>query len=387
MTNQKRIKVLRVVTTSECIPWHLANTLKRLTKDFDVCVAGQGVSIYRLDYPEIKWVDIELTRKVNIFSDFSALLSLCKLIHQYKPDILHSIMPKAGLICALAGFICSTPVRIHTFTGQVWANKRGLVRLFLRVLDKLIVLLNTVCLSDSPSQSEFLYKNNISLNGKPLPVLSRGSLSGVDIQRFDSQLVPSQVKALQAQFGILDTDFIFAFIARKSLDKGAVDVLRAFAIVAQKYSQAKLLFVGPDESNGEVEKVLNSNSIFQDHVLNIGRVVNHELYLAISDVLCLPSYREGFGSIVIDAAAIGVPTIGSNIAGLVDAIENGKTGILFPVGDIEQLTQLMCTLIESPAQAVQLGERARLRVHKYFTADILFNALKEIYLEHTRMLG
>jgi glycosyltransferase involved in cell wall biosynthesis len=113
----------------------------------------------------------------------------------------------------------------------------------------------------------------------------------------------------------------------------------------------------------------------------VGQVENHELYLAISDALCLPSYREGFGSIVIDAAALGVPAIGSNIPGLVDSIEDGKTGLLFPAGDVDALAGIMAEFLENPGKYAKMRLSARTRVDEFFTADVLYDALKALYLE------
>ncbi|MDD1611494.1 MAG: hypothetical protein LUO95_13200, partial [Methylococcaceae bacterium] len=239
----KKLKVVRVVTASYVVPWHLGNTLKRITRDFEVCVVGQGVSVYQDLYPDIKWVDIDLNRKIRPLAD-----RLCRFFISYKPDIVHSIMPKAGLLTALAGIICRVPIRLHTFTGQVWATKKFRVWLFLYSIDKLINALNTVCLTDSPSQSQFLYEHHISRLGKPLPVLGNGSLSGVDLQRFDLANMEKSAEELRKQLGITAQQFVFAFIARKTRDKGAIDIINAFSKVVLAYPQSLLLFVGPDES-------------------------------------------------------------------------------------------------------------------------------------------
>ena len=160
--NSKKLKVVRVVTASYVVPWHLSNTLNRMQPDFEVCVVGQGVSSCRDSYSDIRWVDIDLDRKINLISDVFALFALCRFFVSYKPDIVHSIMPKAGLLTAIAGFICRIPVRMHTFTGQVWATKTGLSRPVYYWLDRLINSLNTICLTDSPSQSVFLHENKIA---------------------------------------------------------------------------------------------------------------------------------------------------------------------------------------------------------------------------------
>ncbi|MEO8332687.1 MAG: glycosyltransferase [Gallionella sp.] len=376
-----KLKVIRVVTASYVVPWHLANTLDRMPADFEVCVVGQGVSSCGDSYPDVRWVDIDLERKINLVSDLFALFALCRIFISCKPDIVHSIMPKAGLLTAVAAFICRVPVRIHTFTGQVWATKSGPARMFYYWMDRLINSLNTICLTDSPSQSAYLHAHKISNSGRPLPVLSKGSLSGVDVARFDLPALTEQAGQLRKQFELDESNFVFAFIARKTRDKGAVDMLRAFAAVSRIHPNSRLLFVGPDESGGEVGRLLESDPGLFNNVLDVGQVENHELYLAISDVLCLPSYREGFGTIVIDAAALGVPAIGSNIPGLVDSIVDGQTGVLFPAGDVDALAGIMKDFLENMGKYKKMRLHAKARVDEFFTADLLYGALKALYLE------
>lgn len=378
---KNKLKVVRVVTASYVVPWHLANTLTRMPEDFEVCVVGQGVSSCKEMYPHVKWVDINIDRQLNPVADMWALFALCRFLLVYKPDIVHSIMPKSGLLTAIAGFFCRVPVRIHTFTGQVWATEFGLARALHYAADRLINALNTICLTDSPSQSAFLYEHKIASDGRPLPVLLKGSLSGVDITRFDKQSLVNQADQLRDSLKINKSDFVFAFIARKSQDKGSIDILKAFARVSDSHPNAKLLFVGPDESGGEIECLRKSDPGMFNNVSDTGFVDNHEVYLAITDVLCLPSYREGFGTIVIDAAVLGVPTIGSNISGLRDSIENGKTGQLFPAGDISALTRIMLDAIEDSEKYQEMGIAARIRVEAFFTADLLYSALKALYMQ------
>ena len=375
-----KLKVVRVVTASYVVSWHLSNTLKRLPDDFEVCVVGQDVSKTQGDYPNVKFVDIDVNRKTSVIADVMALFALCKFFNSYKPDIVHSIMPKAGLLTALAGLFCRVPIRLHTFTGQTWVAKEGFSHFLFYLFDWLVNTINTACLTDSFSQSTFLFEHHISHGGQPLPVLSKGSLSGVDIDRFDSSILSERAIGLRGSLGFMHDEFVFAYIARKTHAKGAIDMLRAFSVVAASFSKAKLLFVGPDE-DGEIGLLRKSNPELFNSVVDVGHVDDHEVYLAITNVLCLPSYREGFGSIVIDAAATGVPTIGSRIPGLTDSVADGETGILFPAGDVDELVKVMTHFIENPQVCKEMGNKAKARVDEFFSADLLYVSLKQFYMD------
>lgn len=375
-----KLKIVFVVTAPYVIKYHLPNFLRRITTDFDICVVGQNVSEFKEIYPSIKWIDINIERKIQLLSDLRALFALMRVFYLYKPDITHSFMSKAGLLSSIAGILSSVPIRIHTFTGQVWATKSGLSKTFLKATDRIINSLNTVCLTDSHSQSKFLSENNFSYMNSPLPVLLKGSLSGVDILRFSQLAVAERVSQLRVTLNLSEDLFIFTYIARKTCDKGAVDMLKAFQSVSILHNHVFLLFIGPDE-DGEVSRLRSTSPELFQNVIDIGAVIDPEIYLAITDVLCLPSYREGFGSIVIDAAAMGVPAIGSRIPGLVDAIVDNETGLLFPVGDLTEFVKHMCSFIKNPQQLQLMGTCAKERVDEFFTADLLYTALKNFYLE------
>lgn len=375
-----KLRIVRVVTAAYVVPWHLNNTLRRMSADFEVCVVGQDVSSNQSAYPDVTFVNININRKTSVISDGWALIQLCRFFLAYKPDVIHSIMPKAGLLAALAGFICRVPIRIHTFTGQTWVARTGISRHFYYLIDRLINTLNTHCLTDSPSQSLFLFEHKIFKADKALPVLSKGSLSGVDIERFNLLALADDAEKLRKELGLHKGNFVFSFIARKTREKGAIDILQAFALLSVLFKDARLLFVGPDE-DGEVEQLRKSQPELFTNVIDVGHVSNHEVYLAITDVLCLPSYREGFGSIVIDAAAMSVPTIGSCIPGLTDSVADNQTGVLFPAGDIDALVKLMKLFIENPNMLKAMGGNAKARVDEFFSAGRLYAALKNFYIE------
>jgi glycosyltransferase involved in cell wall biosynthesis len=373
-----KIKIVRVVTSENVIPWHMHNTLKRISNDYEVCVVGQNVSVHKNKYPDIEFVDIDINRKINLFSDLKALIMLTKFLFSYKPHIVHSIMPKAGLLTSLAGFFCRVPIRIHTFTGQIWVANKGRLGKFHYYIDSLINTLNTVCLTDSFSQSRFLFENSISYQGKPLPVLGLGSLSGVDIERFHAYIKNNNKYDLRNKYNIDCKTFVFSFIARKTYEKGAYDMLKTFSSINKKYENTKLLFIGPDEDSAVEQLHIDHPELFIN-VIERGMVSNIEDYIIMSDVLCLPSYREGFGSIIIDAASMGIPAIGSKIDGLIDSISDGETGILFSVGDLNEFEKSMKLLIENNDLLCSLGENAQKRVEKYFSAQYVYQEQNFFY--------
>ncbi|MDR6671374.1 glycosyltransferase [Rhizobium sp. 1399] len=377
--NLRRLKVLRVVTTAECVPWHLGRPLKDLSQEFDITVAGNEVSQYAHDFPKVSWFDFKIARRGGLLIDAVALMRLFILCRRLKPDIAHSIMPKSGLLTAIAGSLAGVPVRMHTFTGQVWDTQKGVRRTILKTLDKLVIWLNTICLTDSPSQSRHLYEEGITLKGKPLPVLGQGALVGADLERFDPERIRRQSAITREGLAISQGDFVVAYIARKTRDKGAFDMLEGFANAQRSSPQLKLLFIGPDESNGELSKLKFEKPELFRGVIELDRVNNHEEYLNISDLLCVPSYREGFGSVVIDAAALGVPSIGSRIKGLVDSISDGETGLLFSPGNVQEIGDLISQMNSRPALLRKLGDEAKSRARKNFSSQVLGTLLKDFY--------
>ena len=377
--NFNRPKVLRVVTNPECVIWHMGRTLEYLAKDFEVTVAGDDVSRYENVFPGVSWVDIKISRKIHLWQDLKALVALYCACRQIRPDIVHSIMPKAGFLAAIASRCANVPVRLHTFTGQVWDTKVGLHRWCLRQLDRFVVLLNTDCLTDSPSQSEHLFHHGIFHKGEPLPVLGKGSLIGVDLCRFNRNKISVRTQVSREALGLAQDDFVIIYLARKSVDKGAIDMLRAFALARKASSRIKLLFIGPDESGGMIEQMRSDEPTLFSGVIERGIVPHHEDYLAVSDILCMPSYREGFGSVVIDAAALGVPCICSHISGLVDSISDGKSGVLFPRGDIKTLSSLIVSFAMDHRRVRAMGEFGIKRVRDNFSTEVLYGHLRSFY--------
>ncbi|MDN3587279.1 glycosyltransferase [Pedobacter aquatilis] len=377
MSSKEKIKLVRVVTQAEVVLWHLKNFIERSNHDYDLHIIGNGVSRYQTDFEHVKFYDVKIERKISFFNDLIALIKISYLLIKIRPKIVHSIMPKSGFISSIAALITFVPIRIHTFTGQVWATRTGFSRTLLRFMDKVIYNFNTNCLTDSPSQTKFLFLNGFSKENKVIRHLGQGSLSGVSLGVFRPVSEIEKVD-LRESLGLKSTDFVFTFLARKSVVKGIVELFESFHQISH-LPNVKLLFIGPDESDGKLSELYMSYVHLKEKIISYDIVKDHQKFLAVSDVLCLPSSSEGFGTIVIEAAAMKIPTIGFDIVGLSDAIENMETGILVPLKDVGKFSFAMTNLYNDSVLYEHLRTNGYQRVIKYFSADYIFKSHYEYY--------
>ncbi len=352
----------------------LLEPIKKLSSYYDVYIAINGrsedISAY-LDNVTILTVPIE--RKVAPFHDLIALFHLIKIFRQYKFRGVHSVTPKAGLLAMIAAFFSRVPRRVHIFTGQVWVTRTGLSRWVLKLMDRIISKLATNILVDSASQRQFLLNEDV-VNLAKSSVLAQGSISGVDTVRFK----PNENIRLKMrqQFSIKNEETVYLFIGRLNRDKGVLDLASAFASLPVVNSH--LLIVGPDEGDIRLEmESLLSNCI--ERVTFVGFSNQPEDYMAAADILCLPSYREGFGSVIIEAAAVGLPAIGSKIYGVEDAIAEEQTGLLFDAGNREELITCMMRISTDKGLCKRLGTNARKRALEDFSSERLASAWLNYY--------
>jgi len=312
---------------------------------------------------DVKVIPLSISRNIRILSDAYCLIRLVYIFIKLRPSAVHSITPKAGLLAMLAGFIACVPFRVHTFTGQVWATSHGLKRVVLKFIDWLTARLATFNIIDSPSQQQFLINQKVLTKERSI-VFGMGSVSGVDLQRFKpSKKVLTEVRH---ELGIPEDAFVFIYLGRLNKDKGILDLALAFTSLKNKNTY--LLVVGPDEGDFVEEiKSLSGDSV--DRLRFVAYTRTPERFLAASDVLCLPSYREGFGNVVIEAAAMGLPAIASDIYGISDAIVDKGTGLLHPPGDAECIKRCMDIFLARPDKLERFGCEAKSRAVKNFDAE------------------
>jgi glycosyltransferase involved in cell wall biosynthesis len=317
--------------------------------------------------PRIRVVDFKIEREVFLFKDLQAFLFLASLFRAEKFSAVHSITPKAGLLAMLAARFAGIQFRHHTFTGQVWANRSGIARQMLKMFDRLIVQSASKVFADSLSQCRFLEKERVVESGG-ISVLGPGSISGVDVDRFRPDTKSRH--QVRAEFGVDEDCCVFLFVGRLTKDKGIHDLVQAFTEVAATNPQVELWLVGPDEE-GLMEQLGRKKLDNIGLARWLGATSEPERYMASVDVLVLPSYREGFGSVIIEAAACAIPTVAYRIDGVIDAVVEGRTGVLVKVGDIEALAAAMLDVSRDWDGRQRLGREARDRVLKEFSSAIV----------------
>ena len=320
-------------------------------------------------------VAVPIARPIAPWADLRALLALLRLFRRQRFDLVHSITPKAGLLAMLAAALAGVPLRLHSFTGQVWVTRAGTQRSLLKSADRQIARLATHVLADSASQREFLIAQGVVAASKSA-VLARGSICGVDTARFRPEAAARE--RVRHRHGIAADAVVFLYLGRLNRDKGVVDLAHAFGEIGARHPDAHLLLVGPDEGNLSAA-ITRAAAACAGRLHRAGLTDRPQDYFACADAFCLPSYREGFGSTIIEAAAAGVPAIGSRIYGLIDAIVEGETGLLIEPGNIGQLVQSMSTLAGDASLRRRMGQRARDRVVRDFSSEVVTAALLDYY--------
>lgn len=372
----KKKKICFVVAIAGTAQSFLRDHIKALREDYDVYLAGNIKDTKDVEMLDLTgWQQIDIERSISLGNDLKAVRQLLSYFKKMKFDAVHSVTPKAGLVCALAAFLARVPIRIHIFTGQVWATREGMMRFLLKSLDWLIVNLNTHILVDGNSQKDFLVQQGIISKNKA-QVLGDGSISGVNMLRF-SPSADIRV-AVRKELSINSDKVVFIFMGRLNHDKGLYELLPAFNRLFETNRNIFLLLVGIDEENISATFGLYDN-LTKENFLYYGATREPQRILQAGDVFVLPTYREGFGSSVIEAACLGLPTITSDAYGVLDASISGKTGLQCKVGDVESLYACMKELANDARKRKVLGEAGRKRVQTKFAGAVVVKHWKEYY--------
>ena len=369
--------ILFVVTTPFAVNAFLAGHLIALSRHYHVvlCVNLQAYDLLPALFDIAEVHHIPFARKPALSVDLKTLFQLLKVVRKAKPAVIHSITPKAGLLAMMAGFILRVPHRWHTFTGQIWVTRKGVKRYLLKALDRMIALLASRVFADSASQCRLLGDEGV-VRANEIGMLGSGSIAGVNLERFRPDVANRDL--LRRKNDTRANACVFLFVGRLARDKGVFDLVEAFRRVAATVPNVELWVVGPDDESllGDLQRAAAG---IDAPIHWLGATPTPEHFMAAADVLLLPSYREGFGSVIIEGAACGIPAIAYRIDGVVDAIADGSSGLLVQVGQPMALADAMKTLAEDDALRQRLGHQARRRAESSFSSQAVTDAWIDYY--------
>ncbi len=361
----RRQRLLIATTVPETFVSILRDQPKYLSQHFDVVlVTSPGPDAMALGHEGVPVYRVNMHRGIHLLRDLWSVLCMVRLLLMLRPDMVHSYTPKAGLVCMLAAWVCRVPVRVHTFTGLIWPTAKGWRRGVLVWVDRLLCACATHVVPEGQGVKRDLDLGRIT--AKALQPIGSGNIAGVDVGYFSPEAAGlTQAAAdLRTRCGIRASDFVYVFVGRLNRDKGLDELVDAFESLPETCS---LLLVGGVDAAAPLGDAtmrrLHSNS--RVHWLGFQHDIRPALKAA--DVLVLPSYREGFPNVVLQAGAMALPVVATDISGCNEVIEPGLNGWLVPVRDASALAHAMGSASQIKQEALlQMGSAARARVVERF---------------------
>lgn len=403
MRDMNKKKIIRACTVPASIAF-VRGMIPDLVKKYEVIL---------LSSPGYDWIEVNdvvhlvkcesvaMSRRIDVFRDLKALYRIWKLFRRERPDMVHSMTPKAGLLCMLAARLAGVPVRVHTFTGLVFPTARGLKRRVLMATDRLTCACATNIIPEGEGVKRDLLENGITR--KDIRVLGYGNCQGIDLDRFDpareyevnsdsdAGVPPKLFDIEQPKFfaanqnlrPVLKNDHItFIAVGRLVGDKGINELVTAFQRINSEYPKTRLILLGHTESKSDplkpdIVEVLRNHPMIEA----VGLQYDIRPWLAVADCAVLASYREGFPNAVIEAGAMGLPQIVTDINGANEIIIEGRNGTIVPPRDSDALYKAMRRMINEPDWRRQLAANARQMIVSRYDQHFVRHCLYDFYDE------
>ncbi len=371
--------IIRATTVAESLSF-FDGTMPQLLKEYDVhLLSSPGVQMDdRAERYNIKTHPIEMYRRMSPIKDIKSLYRLIKVFRKEKPYMVHSMTPKAGLLCMMAAWLSRVPVRLHTFTGLVWPTEKGFKRMLLMFTDKITCFCATNIIPEGEGVKCDLINNHITK--KPIRVLGYGNVNGVDMVRFSKRPEVTE----KAESIVDEKKFTFVFVGRIVRDKGINEMCEAFEKVRANHPNVRLFLVGKFED--EIDPVSeHTRSIIENNpaIMAVGPQYKDDLlaYYAASDCFVFPSYREGFPNTVLEAGAMDLPCIVTDINGSREIIVEGENGTIIPPRNEDELFKAMEKMITDNEWREKMKQNARLMIMDRFEQGFVQKCLLDYYDE------
>lgn len=375
-------KLIRLTTVPISLEKLLTGQLHFMSSFYEVVAVSSDKSrLEKIGAQEnVRTFHLEMSRKITPINDFIAVIKLFLFLRKENPTIVHTHTPKAGIVGMLAAALAGVPNRYHTVAGMPLLEATGFKRKVLNFVEKMTYACATKIYPNSHGLTDIILANNFC-NAEKLKVLANGSSNGIDTSYFNPELYSdSQKAALKKQLTIEQDDFVFVFVGRLVADKGINELVVAFEALFEENKKTKLLLVGDYEADldplsPKTLSVIQSNNA----IISVGFQSDVRPYLAISDALAFPSYREGFPNVVMQAGAMGLPAIVSDINGCNEIIKEGENGLIIPVKNSNALLKAMKNFTEQKEVTNILKEKARAMIVNRYEQQLVWQAILSEY--------
>lgn len=368
----KKKKLIKVSTVPMSLDSFCRGQLQMLSQYYDVVAVSSPEPELKMiaEREGVRTIAVPMERHISLFKDLRSLWQMVRVFRREKPDIVHSMTPKAGLISMIAAWICRVPVRMHTYTGLVFPTATGLMKQILILTDRILCFCATDINPESLGVKGDLERYHITR--KPLRLIANGNVRGVDMTYYDRT---PEVMAKAESLRRSDT-FTFCFVGRLVGDKGVNELVEAFDRLHREIPATRLLLVGPYENALDPLKPQTDERIRKgDGIETVGSQKDPRPYYATSDALAFPSYREGMPNVVLEAGALGLPSIVTDINGSREIIRQGYNGVIIPPHDANTLYQAMRDFTVNRDETARLAANARKNIADRYEQQMIWQAL------------
>ena len=371
-------KIIRACTVAQSVGFFAPMIPELRSRGYEVVsVSSDGPGLTMVNELGGKAISVEMQRHISPLKDLRSLWQMVRVFRRERPAMVHSMTPKAGLICMMAAWICRVPVRVHTFTGLVFPTATGLKQKILILTDRLTCACATHIVPEGEGVKADLTRFGITR--KPLAVLGHGNIRGIDLDHFSTEapgVVEESAKIRR------DGVFTFIFIGRLVGDKGINELVEAFSRLNTERTHTRLILVGPEERELDPLTPATLKSIGSNPAIEaVGSQSDVRPWLAASDALVFPSYREGFPNVVIEAGAMGLPSVVTDINGSREIIIEGRNGTIVPPRSADALYSAMLRFVDDRAKLSEMAANARPLIASRYEQSYVRRCLKEYYSE------
>jgi glycosyltransferase involved in cell wall biosynthesis len=378
---ESRINLLRISTVPHTFRFLLKDQIRHVNNNgFDVSIA----SSYTDEVPAIeeregvKHYRLPLTRKFNPLYDIYSLITTIRLLKKLNPTVVHTHSPKAGVIGMLAAKLCSIPLKIHTVAGLPLMEKQGLMKKILIAVDKITYKCADAVIPNSIGIKEYIVQN--MYDHPKVKVLGNGSSNGIDLTFFNAESVTTNsINTIKTKYEITADDVVITFVGRICTSKGINELVKAFLLLKEKHKNLKLLLVGSFDDTYPIEKDVHQEIHLNKAIITTGNQEDIRPFLMLSKAFVFPTYREGMPQALMQAIAMRLPCVATDINGCNEIIKDGKTGYLVPIKNIEAIVAKTDDLISDENLKVSFVQKAYSDLASKFEQKTVWKQILDFY--------